>query len=481
MEKQEELKVAYTQDGKNYNKDGAEIVSLDTDWSMPSDNPQGNNIQRKSDGLREIIVLTDSHEDALIYREYNFETELVELGVSVGFLSINGRDYSNTDFIIAYANTPDGQLDARRQFYLLEKYNHNAHIINLFGQYESAKEAFEKDRNSLDNMMLEIQTTDIKALAIKQSTEKHKNKNSAPSFVTSMRNQIRESAGKDHFPTGFPSVDKALDGGLHEGLYVIGAISSLGKTTFSLQVADNIAKEGHDVLVFSLEMARTELIAKSVSRNTYKICVEDSINHSNAKTARGIMSGSRYESYSKTELKLIDDAFNRYEKEAQHLYIHEGMGDVGVTQVRETVEKHIKETGNHPVVFIDYLQILAPSSEHTSDKQNTDKSVLELKKISRDFKIPVFAISSFNRTSYAKEVTMSSFKESGAVEYSADVLLGLDLHGVGQKGFDEREAKRENPRKIDFKVLKNRNGDLVDDIPLLLKPQFNMFIEQPNK
>ena len=53
---------------------------------------------------------------------------------------------------------------------------------------------------------------------------------------------------------------------------------------------------------------------------------------------------------------------------------------------------------------------------------------------------------------------MQSFKESGAREYSSDVLLGLQLKDVGSQGFNVDEAKKKEPREIELVILKNRNG-----------------------
>lgn len=84
---------------------------------------------------------------------------------------------------------------------------------------------------------------------------------------------------------------------------------------------------------------------------------------------------------------------------------------------------------------------MKPSDPRATDKQNTDRAVVELKRISRDFDIPVFAVSSFNRENYRNAVSMEAFKESGAVEYSSDVLFGLQLAGAGEQGFDVNAAK----------------------------------------
>ena len=162
---------------------------------------------------------------------------------------------------------------------------------------------------------------------------------------------------------------------------------------------------------------------------------------------------------------------------AKNLYIHEGIGDIGAFQIREIVENHIRITGKNPVVLIDYLQILAPADVRATDKQNTDKAVLELKRISTDFKIPVIGISSFNRENYKTAVNYASFKESGAIEYSSDVLIGLQLKGAGDKSFDVDAAKAKNPREIELVILKNRNGETGKKIAFKYYPMFNYFEE----
>ena len=126
-----------------------------------------------------------------------------------------------------------------------------------------------------------------------------------------------------------------------------------------------------------------------------------------------------------------------------------------------------------PVVFVDYLQMLA-LTEHLSDKQNVDKAVLELKRISRDFNIPVIGISSFNRENYSTSVNLTSFKESGAIEYSSDVLIGLQYDFMLPQLAETKTTRAERiereqqsnfeksangkPVTIELKVLKNRNG-----------------------
>ena len=290
---------------------------------------------------------------------------------------------------------------------------------------------------------------------------------------------IEQEPETNMYPTGFDTLDAKLDGGLFAGLYIIGAISSLGKTTFTLQMADQIAEQGNDVLFFSLEMSKKELMAKSISRYTYKIMRNTKENGTHiARTTKEIINNRTYKHYTPKQKKVIQDAIGQYSLQASNLYIYEGDYSKGVRMTVEHIENivanHIERTGNAPVVFVDYLQILAPTKDRGTDKQNTDDAVNRLKGISREYDIPVFAISSFNRENYMNPVSMTSFKESGAVEYSSDVLMGLQYAGMENVSGEKEGARMDRITKLkkdnEFKsnqgeavqmelcVLKNRTG-----------------------
>lgn len=300
--------------------------------------------------------------------------------------------------------------------------------------------------------------------AAEEREQYYREHQSAGDKVQAFINRVADRVNTPFIPTGFSKLDRELDGGLYEGLYFIGAISSLGKTTFILQIADQIAAAGHDVLFFTLEQSEFELMAKSISRLTFEGCKGKT---KNAKTARGITTYTFYENYSQEEKELLANAYSEYQQRTQgRLYFVEGVGDIGVETGRESikarVEKHIRATGRKPVIIIDYLQILAPADPRASDKQNTDRAVNALKRLSRDHKLTVIGISSFNRDNYYSPVNMSSFKESGAIEYSSDILLALQPAGMGNEGEDSRkkvdECKKEEKRAVELVILKNRNG-----------------------
>ena len=292
------------------------------------------------------------------------------------------------------------------------------------------------------------------------------------------------SSKKGAISTGFNSIDKILGGGLYPGLYTIGAISSLGKTTLLTQIADNIATNGEeDILIFSLEMERDELIAKSLSRLTYQYCEG---NIGNAKTTRGILDGTKYNSYSYQEKELIGRALNTYSAVGKNIYIKESVGETTINDIRDELEKHYRIKGKAPIVIVDYLQILAPLDVRATDKQNIDKAVTAMKRLSRDYNTPVLLISSFNRSSYSSAPGPEAFKESGAIEYSSDVLINMQYNKRAMSNLEEKEfnEKVEKIRKVqpgeaipvDVFIIKNRNGT-TGVTTLDYRPHFNIYEE----
>lgn len=216
------------------------------------------------------------------------------------------------------------------------------------------------------------------------------------------------------------------------------------------------------MLYFSLETAANELISKSISRHTFELCDGKKFK---AKTSRDILTSDKYLKYSKKEKEIIENAISDYSVYAKNIYIYEGIGDIGIDYIRDTMMEHKELTGNTPVICIDYIQILAPYNIKASDKQNIDKIILELKRLSRDNQTAVIGISSFNRDNYKTEVNMAAFKESGAIEYGSDVLLALQPQNMkpGYTAIEQKEnsklikkCKSSENRSIEIIILKKR-------------------------
>lgn len=392
------------------------------------------------------------------------------------------KSETKAPLIVAFDNDNPGQKAGENLLEKLKKEKLQAYKINAFEAYNDPndylianKEEFRQSIESNEQVIIDLCKAELERVR-----KEYIETNSTASYIQDFLDGIANQANTPYIPTGFKNLDNLLDGGIYSGLYILGAISSLGKTTLIMQIADQVAQQGQDVLIFSLEMARYELISKSISRHTIQIANENFIDSKNAKTSRGITTASRYEKYSRVEKDLIKEATKAYSEYANHLFISEGIGDIGAKEIKEAVERHIKLTGNTPLVIIDYLQILSPADIRATDKQNTDKAVLELKRLSRDYNTPVFAISSLNRDSYSKEVNMSAFKESGAIEYGSDVLIGLQIANLGQSRSEAKtnEAKSKEKREIELKILKNRSGKTGESVEFDYYTLFNYFKEK---
>lgn len=271
--------------------------------------------------------------------------------------------------------------------------------------------------------------------------------------------------------TGFKNLDE-LTGGLYPGLYVIGAISSLGKTTFAHQMGDQLAAMGDHVLFFSLEQNRLEMVTKSLSRITARHNKEKAI------SAIEIRGG-----------KLTPEvlaAAEEYNKVADHVSIIECNFDVNIYSIIDYTKQYMTVTGTKPVVIVDYLQIIPPTDPRQSDKEKTDNIVRGLKKLQSENDLVVFVISSLNRANYLQPIDFESFKESGGIEYTADVVWGLQLQILnddifnGEKKIKEKRekvriAKKAIPREIELVCLKNRYGVSSYSCGFKYDPRFDLF------
>ena len=265
---------------------------------------------------------------------------------------------------------------------------------------------------------------------------------------------------KNDIKTGYSNLD-AQAGGLYSGLYVVAAISSLGKTTFCHQLADQIAAGGNDVLFFSMEQSRLEMVSKSLARRTAQKDLGSAV------TSLAIRKGYLPQS--------VKDAAKEYkEAVADRLSVIEGNFACNISFIGDYIRQYMRRNpDSRPIVFIDYLQILQPAEDATGRKQTTketvDTTVTELKRLSREMDLTIFIISSVNRANYLTPIDFESLKESGGIEYTADVIWGLQLQCLNDPIFDKannikerrekvKEAKAETPRKIELVCLKNRYG-----------------------
>lgn len=279
--------------------------------------------------------------------------------------------------------------------------------------------------------------------------------------------------------TGYKTLDRIQP--FYPGLYCLGAIPSLGKTTFAAQLADQIAASGNYALFFSLEMTEFELFGKSLARGFYTTHMRDKRNSGVGfstypiPSSTAIRNGSARSAYPNEWAEQVDAYAQSV---GDRVCVITGDSPVTVEDIVNITKGFINQTGEKPVVIVDYLQIVAPNPaiDHNADtKSNVDRTVGRLKSLAKDFKLPVLAISSLNRQNYQQAIDFESFKESGGIEYTADVVWGLQLSILHDPAFIKaknvtvqrdmiREAKSAPFRSVELVWLKNRNGPIGDAV-----------------
>ena len=290
-----------------------------------------------------------------------------------------------------------------------------------------------------------------------------------------------QNIASERISTGFPALDRGLNGGLSKGLYVLGAVPGLGKSTLALQIAYNLSSQGIPVLYFALEMSRAWITAKSICRADF------TLHHQAGFQASDLLDSRKARSFSEAEWTRINQAREMIQREGEHLYLYEqgpNLAHIGHIQehIRAFQAAHSGRYGDRPMmVVVDYLQILAPRDTllKATDKQIVDDNVRELCSMRDRQNVIILLISALNRGSYDSGPTLSSFKESGSIEYSADVILGMQYQGNNGPKFSLEEAKAQNPRQLELTLLKMRYGQDGVRIPLLFYSESSCF-QQPD-
>lgn len=296
--------------------------------------------------------------------------------------------------------------------------------------------------------------------------------------------------GCSNLKTGYDNLD--MQQPFYPGLYCLGAISSLGKTTFAHQLADQVAEMGRDVLYFSMEQSRFELISKSLARGFAKSYLDEVKKNGS----------SQYPTPSSIDIRrgLTTDFPDKMAAQmdayaiavGNRLCVVDGAFSLTAEDIRTITEDHMKKPGMAPVVIVDYLQIIAPTlinGRVPDTKTSIDHIVHTMKVMQRDFNLPVLLISSLNRSNYMTPIDFESFKESGGIEYTADVMWGLQLSILNDDIFSKegkikekrekiREAKARQRRKIDLVCLKNRYGVSSYTLPFTYIPACDYFISE---
>jgi replicative DNA helicase len=273
------------------------------------------------------------------------------------------------------------------------------------------------------------------------------------------RRQQREETGRTVLgvPTGLLSLDEALNG-LMEGLYLLGGPPGMGKTTLALQLAAHATREVPVVFV-TFENAPMALTLKA-------LCAAGGVNPQDV--YRG-----------QADLTRLRAAARTWQPVAARLALVEGSGRLTVAQVRAQALRAMQHHGTTQcLVIVDYLQLWAKVAEELRGSMSVRERVellgSALRELAARLHSPVLALSSQNRAQghYGNgkgTAALDSLKESGDLEYMADVVLFLTEA-------PERQA-RPPARAVDLTLAKNRHGD-IGKMGLIFRPDLGTLREE---
>tara|TARA_R100001530_G_scaffold1217_1_gene2101 strand:- start:249 stop:1577 length:1329 start_codon:yes stop_codon:yes gene_type:complete len=233
-------------------------------------------------------------------------------------------------------------------------------------------------------------------------------------------------------PTGFTDLDE-ITCGLQKGeLIVIAARPSMGKTSFMLNVAENVGMGNKmPVLMFSMEMSALQ-IAKNMLCSTAEV---------DAHLMRtGMISDQDWVKLPMAMANLSESPIS----------IDDTPG-LGLLEIRAKARR-FKSQKNIQLIIIDYLQLMEGNSAESRQQEITSIS-RGLKSLARELNIPVVAISQLNRSVEQREghkPRMSDLRESGAIEQDADVVMLLHR--------EDYYDPMKNPGLVELNIVKQRNG-----------------------
>jgi replicative DNA helicase len=255
--------------------------------------------------------------------------------------------------------------------------------------------------------------------------------------------------------TGYTKLDKLLSGMQPGTLNIVGARPAMGKSAFALGMAVSAARTTNQpVMFFSLEMSGTELTQRILS-------AEAQVDSERLRSGR----------LQEADWTKITHAMNRL---VIPLYIDD-TPQITVMQIRQKLRRVAVADGPPAMVVIDYLQLMGGGNQESRQLEVAEIS-RGLKMLSREFKIPVVALSQLSRGIEQRQdrrPVMSDLRESGALEQDADVIMFLYREEAANP-----EAKSNDKGFADVIVSKHRSGP-TGDVRLLFNKAYTQFVDEP--
>lgn len=314
----------------------------------------------------------------------------------------------------------------------------------------------------------------------------------APSTAQSVDAFLTRVKSEDFrpIPTGYKTIDNAIGGGfIRQTLVFLGAAPGAGKTLFSQQIVERMAKEKRaTVLYYNLEMSVEQLLARSLSRATEFSPLQ-------------ILQGYRW---TPQQEPVIRDAASRYKEEVAPRIKYNPCASADYMQILDSMRREaeaLEEVGNTLplVVVIDYLQLLQGAEK---DAAETIKAAVKgFKDFAIKYGAVVFCIMAHSRaTNTSGVITQGAGRDTSAIEYSGDLQLSLnyadtktgevmdssalekmyaELAQLLESGRKEEAAKLQSGRKLT--VTKNRFGQERSTATLYFFGEYSLFTERETR
>ena len=236
--------------------------------------------------------------------------------------------------------------------------------------------------------------------------------------------------------TGFTDLDRMTSGLQPSDLIVVAGRPSMGKTAFSMNIAQHAAM-GSDVPVtvgiFSMEMSKEQLVTRLLSS-------ESEVDHSKLRT--GALSGDDWPRLARAAGRLSDAT----------IFIDDSPA-MGVLEIRARARRLKKEHGLG-LIMVDYLQLMRGRTNIERREQEISEISRSLKALAKELNIPVIAISQLNRMVEQrpdKRPRLADLRESGAIEQDADVIMFIYRDEVYNEKTDDKGS-------AEIIIGKHRNG-----------------------
>lgn len=343
-----------------------------------------------------------TEEDFIIPTHQKIIKAINELKVEkeeITILTVNNKIVDNSSQTLEYiANLGNyiSNMSFNTAYQLLKKYTKKRQIFNLAKQIQMEV----REQEEID---VYAEKTIAKLQKIEFQTEKE---NNFVEQISSTLELIEKNLNKKEdysLYTGFFDLDAITDG-LHNGeLTVVGARPGVGKTTFSLQIAEKIASRGKAVAYVSLEMSEIQIIQKLISRR-----------------ARVNSRKIRNASLDINELERVGLAGQQISELKFTI-----LTKANTIQQIEIEARRLKNKNKLDLLVIDYLQLVKNAGAFKSREQEVADISRTLKLLSLELDIPIIALCQLNRNASKNEPTLADIRESGAIEQDADNVIFL--------------------------------------------------------